>query len=88
MSDSPIKFRSSPSSSKDDLLAHQSSEKDVSSDNWRSSDYSPSWSSEKEDPEEEDKDEDDADAYAKDDDSNSDFNSNFALPPPKRVRRA
>ena len=60
MSDSPIKFPSSPSSSEDDLLAHQSSEEDVSSDDWRPSDYSPPWSSEKEDLEEED--EDDADA--------------------------
>jgi hypothetical protein len=55
ISDSPIKFPSSPSSSKDDLAAHQSSEEDVSSDDWRSSDYSPLWSSEKEDLEEEER---------------------------------
>jgi hypothetical protein len=62
------------------LPAHQSSEEDVSSDDWRSSDYSPPWSSEKEDPEEED--EDNADANDDDsDDSNSD--SDFASPPPK-----
>jgi hypothetical protein len=60
MLDSPIKFPSSPSSNEDDLLAHQSSEEDVSFDGWRSTDYSPPWSSEKEDLEEEDeKDEDD-----------------------------
>jgi hypothetical protein len=35
--DIPIKFLSSPSSSEDDLLAHQSSEEDVSSDDWRPS---------------------------------------------------
>ena len=54
-------------------------------------DYSPLWSSEKEDPEEEgeDEDKDDADADAKDDDfdSNDDSGSNFASPPPKRARR-
>jgi hypothetical protein len=37
------------------LAAHQSSEEDVSSDDWRSSDYSPMWSSEKEDLEEEER---------------------------------
>jgi hypothetical protein len=75
MSDSPIKFPSSPLSSEDDLPAHQSFEEDVSSDDWRPSDYSPPWSSEKEDSEEEDeedKDEDDADADAEDDNDNSD----------------
>jgi hypothetical protein len=65
-------------SREDDLLAHQSSE-DVSSSNWRYSDYSPPWSSEKEDPKEKDEDEDNADA--EDDFDNS--NSNFASPPPK-----
>jgi len=71
MSDIPIKFPSSLSSSEDDLLAHQSSKEDVSSNDWRSSDYSPPWSSEKEDleDEDEDKDEDDADAEDADDDS-------------------
>jgi hypothetical protein len=48
MSDNPIKFPSSPLSSEDDLPAHQSSKKDVSSDDWRPSYYSPPWSSEKE----------------------------------------
>jgi hypothetical protein len=32
MSDSPIKFSSSPSSSEDDLPTHQSSDEDISSD--------------------------------------------------------
>jgi hypothetical protein len=72
-------------SREDDLPAHQSSE-DVSSSNWRSYDYSPPWSSEKEDPNEKDEDEDDADADAEDDFDDS--NSNFASPPPKRARRA
>ena len=80
MSDNPIKFPSSPSSSEDDLPAHQSSEEDVSSDDWRPFDYSPPWSSEKEDPEEEDEDDNDADAEDDDDDSD------FASPPPKRAR--
>jgi hypothetical protein len=65
MSDSPIEFPSNPSSSEDDLPAHQSSEEDVSFDDWRPSNYSRPWSSEKEDPEMEDEeyeDEDDADA--------------------------
>ena len=82
MSDSPIKFPSSPSSSEDDLPTHQSFEEDVSSDDWM-----PPWSSEKEDPEEEeeeDEDEDDADADAEDDDDDSD--SDFASPRPKRAR--
>jgi hypothetical protein len=80
MLDSPIKFPSSLSSSEDDLPAHQSSEEDVSFDDWMPFDYSPPWSSEKEDPEEEDEEEDDADS----DDSDSDFDSS----PPKRARRA
>ena len=85
MSDSPIKFPSSPSSSEDDLPAHQSSEEDVSSDDWRPFDYSPPWSSEKEDLEEEDADaEDDND----DSDDDSDSDSDFTSPPPKRARRA
>jgi hypothetical protein len=77
MSDSPIKFPSSPSSSEDELLSHHSSEKDVSSD-WMPSDCSPPWSSEEEDPEEEEEDEDkdedtedDADTDADDDDDNN-----------------
>ena len=86
MSDNPIKFPSSPSSSEDDLLAHQSSEEDVSSDDWRPSDYSPPWSSEKEDLEEED--EDDADVDIEDDDDSDYSDSDFASPPPKRARRA
>ena len=71
MLDNPIKFLSSPSSREDNLLAHQSYKEDVSSNDWRSSDYSPPWSSEKEDleDEDEDKDEDDADAEDADDDS-------------------
>jgi len=92
MLDSPIKFPSSPSSSEDDLPAHHSFEEDISSDDWRSSDYSPPWSSEKEDPEEEDdedEDEDDADADADDDgddySDSDDSDSNFDSPPPKRV---
>ena len=48
------------------------------------SDYSPPWSSKKEDLEEEDEDEDDADADAEDDDDDSD--SDFASPPPKWAR--
>ena len=95
ISDSPIKFPSSLSSSEDDLPAHQSSEEDISFDEWMSSDYSPPWSSEKEDPEEEDKeeedeDQDDADADADDDDDSDSDNSefDFDLPPPKRARRA
>ena len=92
MSDSPIKFSSSASFSEDELPSHHSSEENVSS-NDGISDYSPSWSSEKEDPEKED--EDDADANTKDDDDDSnddsddsDSNSDFASPPPKPVRRA
>ncbi|XP_066373757.1 uncharacterized protein [Miscanthus floridulus] len=52
------------------------------------SDYSPSWSSKKEDLEEEDEDEDEdeednADAIDDDDDDDSDFESHFDSPPPK-----
>jgi hypothetical protein len=86
MSDSPIKFPSSPLSSEDELPSHHSSEENVSSDDGMSK-YSPLWSSEKEDSEEED--EDDTDAKDEDDDSNdddSDSDSDFALPPPKRAR--
>jgi len=78
MSDSPIKFPSSPSSNKDKLPSQHSSEENVSSGNGMS-DYSSPWSSKKEDPEEEDED----DADAEDDDSDSD--SDFASPPPKRA---
>jgi len=91
LSDSSIKFPSNPSSSKDDLPAHLSSEENISFDDRRSSDYSPLWSSEREDPEEEDEDKEDTDADAEDnnDDSDSnDFDSNFASSPPKRARRA
>ena len=91
MSDNPIKFPSSPSSSEDELPSHHSSEENVSSDDWMS-DYSSPWSSKKEDPEEDDEDEDDVDADAKNDDddsdSDSDSDSDFASPPPKRARRA
>ena len=84
MSDSPIKFPSSPSSSEDELPSHHSSEENVSSDDGMP-DYDPPWSSKKEDLEEEDEeDEDDADADAEDDNSEFDFD----LPPPKRARRA
>jgi hypothetical protein len=98
MSDNPIKFPSSPSSSEDDLPSHQSSEEDISSDDWMPSDYSPPWSSKKEDLEEEDKDEDEEDDTNTNDDDN-DFNddsdsdndnsdSDFNSRPPKRARRA
>ena len=53
MSDNPIKFLSSPSFSEDELPSHHSSEENVSSDDGKSN-YSPPWSSEKEDLEEED----------------------------------
>ena len=79
-----IKFPSSLSSNEDELPSHHSFEEDISSDDWMSSDYSPLWSFEKEDPEEEDEDEDDADADAEDDDDDSD--SDFASPRPKRAR--
>ena len=84
MSNGPIKFLSNPSSNEDDLPAHQSFEEDVSSNDWKPSDYSPPWSSKKEDLEDEDKDEED-DANADDDDDN-DFDSDFDSPPPKRAR--
>ena len=91
MSDRPIKFPSSPSSSKDELPSHHSSEENVSFEDGMF-DYSPPWSSEKEDLEEEDEDKDDTDTDAEDDDDDdddsddSDSNSDFALPPPKRAR--
>ena len=97
MFDSPIKFSSSLSS-EDDLLAHQSSEEDVSSDDWMPSDYSPPWSSKKEDLEEEDEDKDkenDADADDDNDDSDDDFDSDndysdsdFDSSPAKWARQA
>ena len=83
MSDSPIKFPSSLLSSEDELPSHYSSEENVSSNDGMSN-YSPPWSSEKEDLEEEDEDEDDADADAEDDDDDSD--SDFASPSPKWAR--
>jgi hypothetical protein len=46
------------------LPSHHSSEENVSSDDGMS-DYSPLWSSDKEDPEEEDEEEDDANAEPK-----------------------
>jgi hypothetical protein len=92
MSDSPIKFPSSPSSSEDELPSHHSSKENISFDDGMS-DYSPLWSSEKEDPEEdkEEDDEDNADADAEDDDDDSnnddsDSDFDFTSPPPKRVR--
>jgi hypothetical protein len=91
MSDNPIKFQSSPSSSKDELPSHHSSKENIFSVD-EMSDYSPLWSSEKEDPEE---DEDDVDTDVKGDEDDSDDNSNdsdsvsnFASPPPKRERQA
>jgi hypothetical protein len=93
MSDSPIKFPSSLSSSEDELPSHHSSEENISSDD-RMSDYSPPWSFEKEDLEEEDEeDKDDADTEDDSDDSDdhsNDFDSDFDFgsPPPKRARRA
>ena len=87
MSDRPIKFPSNPSSSEDELPFHHSSEENVSSDDGMS-DYSPPWSSEKEDPVGEDEDDED-DADAKDDDDDfDDSDSDFASPPLKRARRA
>ena len=85
MSDNPIKFPSSLSSSEDELPSHHFSEENVSSNDGMS-DYSPSWSSEMEDPEEEDEANADADAEDNSDDSYSDSNSDFASPPPKRAR--
>jgi hypothetical protein len=74
------------------LPSHHSSEENVSSDDGMF-DYSPPWSSEREDPKEEDEDEEDKDdtntnAEDDDDDSDNDFddsnsNSDFASPPPK-----
>jgi hypothetical protein len=84
MSDNPIKFPSSPSSREDELPSHYS-EENISSDDGMS-DYSPLWSSEKEDLEEEDEDKDDTDVDAEDDDdsdNDSDSDSGFASPPPK-----
>jgi hypothetical protein len=88
MSDSPIKFPSSPSSSEDDLPSHHSSKKDISSDDWMPSYCSPPWSSEKEDlVEEDDANADDDDNDDDDSDSDaSDFDSDFDSPPPKRAR--
>ena len=86
MSDSPIKFPSSLSSSEDELPSHHYSEENVSSNNGIS-DYSPPWSSEKVEPEEEeDEDEDDADVDDDDDDTDSDSDFDFNSPPPKRAR--
>jgi hypothetical protein len=84
MAKSPIKFPSSESSSEDDLPAHQSSEKDVSSDDWRYFDYSPLWSFEKEDleeeedKEEEEEDDDDADNEDVDDDSDDNHSVTYS----------
>jgi hypothetical protein len=47
MVESPIKFPSRESSSEDDLPVCQCSKANVFSDDWMSSDWSPSWSSEK-----------------------------------------
>ena len=66
------------------MPSHHSFEENVSSDDGMSN-YSPPWSSEKEDPEVEEEgeeDEDDTDDDPEDDDSDSDF----ASPPPKRAR--
>ena len=79
MSDSSIKFPSSPSSSEDELPSNHSSEENVSSSDGMY-DYSPPWSFEKEDLEEED--EDNADTDAKDDDDDSDSDFDFTSPPP------
>jgi hypothetical protein len=53
--DKPIKFPSNPSSSEDKLPSHHYSKENVSSNDGMS-DYSPPWSSDKEDLEEEDED--------------------------------
>ena len=66
------------------MPSHHPSKENVSSDDGMS-DYSPPWSSEKEDPKEED--EDDADAKDNNDSDDFDSDSNFASPPPKQVRR-
>jgi hypothetical protein len=84
----PHQVSKKPSSREDDLPAHQSFEEDISSDDWMSSDYNPSWSSEKEDPEEEDEDEDE-DEDEEDDvdiDDDDDFDSDFDSPPSKQAR--
>ena len=83
ISDGHIKFPSSSSSSEDELPSHHSFEENVSSDDGIS-DYSPPWSSEKEDPEEEDDENEDAAAATDSDDSDSD--SDFDSPPPKRAK--
>jgi hypothetical protein len=83
MSDNPIKFPSSPSSSEDELPSYHSFEENISSSDGMS-DYSPPWSFEKENPEEEDEEDEDKDDTEYSDDSDSDFASS----PPKRVRRA
>ena len=91
MSDNPIKFPSSPSSSEDELPSHHSSKENISSDDGMS-DYSPLRISKKKDTEEEEEeDEDDADAEDDDDDfddDSDDSESDFASPPPKQVRRS
>ena len=79
MSDSPIKFSSSLSSSEDELPFHHSSEENVSSDDGMF-DYSPPWSFEKEDLDEED--ENNTDADVEDNDDNSDDDSNTSTPTP------
>jgi hypothetical protein len=80
MSDNPIKFPSSPSSSEDELPSYHSSKENISSSDGMS-DYSPPWSSEKEDLEEDEEDKDNAE-------DSDDSNSDFASPPPKRARQA
>ncbi|XP_066360833.1 uncharacterized protein [Miscanthus floridulus] len=92
MSDNPIKFPSSPSSSEDKLPSHHSFEENVSSDDGMF-DYSPPWSFEKEsleEEDEEDKDDANADNNAEDDDDDFDDNDDsefdFASPPPKQAR--
>jgi hypothetical protein len=85
MSNNPIKFPSSESSSEDDLSCP--SEEDVSSNDWRASDYSPSWSSKKEDLEKEE-DEDEDEEEEEEDDNDDEFDSDVDSPPPKQARRA
>jgi len=80
MSDNPIKFPSSEPSSEDDLSCHQSSEEDDSSDDWRASDYSLPWSSEKEDLEEEEDEDEDDDEEEEDDSGDSTPTSTRLLP--------
>jgi hypothetical protein len=90
MSNNPIKFPSYESSNEDDLSCP--SEEDVSSNDWRAFDYSPSWSSEKEDPEEDEDEEEEEEEKKKkeedDDDNDNDSNSDVDSPPPKKARRA